>query len=223
MFVGRVTSLEIIEKYGKMETNNKYIFLDVSDFDTGDKIYLTISNHDGYDTSDLNYKFFEKIDNVNINSIEALSSIRYNSKSYEDTNNGYTIEIFDYKIKKEHKNENYLYLKFDFNPPVTVENTKANTSTTIIIICVVIGVVVIIVFIIIMIFYCRKCKNNHAYENEVYPGSTGYKVSPYGSQPVGAQIQPVVNVQPYGQNQNYNTNPNEEFNQGIRESELRVN
>ena len=216
------TTHEIIKKYGKMVTNNKYIFLDTSNFDKGDKIYITISNHDGYDTSTINYKFFENIDNVHVNSIESLSTVRHSSKSYEDTTYGYTIEIFDYKIKKEDKNGNYLYLKFDFNPPVTVENTKGSNSTTIIIV-VVIGVVVIAAFIIIMIIYCRRCKNNQAYENGANPANIGYQVSPYASQPVGVTIQPVVNVQPYEQNQNYKANPNGEYNQGLRESEFRAN
>ena len=184
---------------------------------------MLFRSHDGYDTSTINYKFFEKIDNVNINSIEELSTARYSSKSYEDTTYGYTIEIFDYKIKKKDKNGNYLYLKFDFNPPVTVENTKGSNSITIIIVVVVIGVVVIAAFIIIMIIYCRRCKNNQAYENGVNPANIGYQVSPYASQPVGVIIQPVVNVQPYERNQNYKANPNGEYNQGLRESEFRAN
>ena len=223
LFIKRVTTHEIIEKYGKKETNNKYIFLHTSDFDNGDKIYITISNHDGYDTSTINYKFFENIDNINVNNIETLSTVRHSSKSYEDTTYGYTIEIFDYIIKKEDKNGNYLYLKFDFNPPVTVENTKGSNTTTIIIVAVVIGVVVIAVFIIIMIIYCRRCKNNQAYENGINPANIGYQVSPYASQPVGVAMQPVANVQPYEQNQNYNVNQNEQVNQGLRESEFRAN
>ena len=37
------SSVEIIPKYGKKTTYNSYIYLDVSGFDTGDKIYISIT------------------------------------------------------------------------------------------------------------------------------------------------------------------------------------
>ena len=42
---------EVVKKYGKETTYNKYIFIDTSEFDTGDKIYISITNHNGYDNS----------------------------------------------------------------------------------------------------------------------------------------------------------------------------
>ena len=223
---------EVVKKYGKETTYNKYIFIETSGFDTGDKIYISITNHNGYDNSRILYKFLEKIDDIsNIDEIPALSYRDYSSRSQESTSYGYYDETFNYKIKKDDSNGNYLFLKFDFNPPVTVENTK-NDATVIIIISVVVCVVVIAIFITVFCCCCRRCKNTQTYGTVAYPVTTvGYEVStpPYGGQiaavPVAQPVvqgdpQPVMNVQPYDgnypQNQAYLYNQGEQLNQNIQ-------
>ena len=129
------------------------------------------------------------------------------------------------------KDSRYLFLKFDFNPPVTVENTK-NDATVIIIISVVVCVVVIAIFITVFCCCCRRCKNTQTYGTVAYPVTTvGYEVStpPYGGQiaavPVAQPVvqgapQPVMNVQPYDgnypQNQAYLYNQGGQLNQNIQ-------
>ena len=216
-FIIGVSSLEIIEKYGKKETLNKYVFLETKDFDNGDKIHISITGHNGYDTSRISYKFFESIDHItdaSIGSIEMTSTVEKSSSSSEDTNEGYYIETFDYKIKKNDKQGNYLLLKFEFNPPVTVENTK-ESNTVIIIVCVVVSVVIIIVVVVILIWHCRRCKNAQTYVDDGYPVNNGYVAKPSGSQPDFKPVQPVMNAQPYDANSppNQNYNPNGQYNQ----------
>ena len=202
LFIELISSLEIIEKYGKKETNNKYIFLETNDFDNGDKIYISITGHNGYDTSRISYKFFENIDDItdaNVGSIEVTSTAEKSSSSQEDTNEGYYTETFDYKIKKNDKQGNYFFLKFEFNPPVTVENTK-ESNKVIIIVCVVVSVVIIAVVVIILIWHCRRCKNAQTYVDDGNPVNTGYVPNPSGEQPEFKPVQPVMNAQPYDAN-----------------------
>ena len=190
----------------KKETNNKYIFLETKDFDNGDKIYISITGHNGYDTSRISYKFFENIDvitDANLGSIEVTSTAEKSSSSQEDTNERYYIETFDYKIKKNDKQGNYLFLKFEFNPPVTVENTK-ESNKVIIIVCVVVSVVIIAVVVIILILHCRRCKNAQTYVDDGNPLNNGYVANPSGAQPEFKPVQPVMNAQPYNANSQLN-------------------
>ena len=206
LFIELISSLEIIEKYGKKETNNKYIFLEIKDFDNGDKIYISITGYNGYDTSRISYKFFENIDDIsdaNLGSIEVTSTAEKSSSSQEDTNEGYYIETFDYKIKKNDKQGNYLFLKFEFNPPVTVENTK-ESNKVIIIVCVVVSVVIIAVEGVILILHCRRCKNAQTYVDDGNPLNNGYVANPSGAQPEFKPVQPVMNAQPYNANSQLN-------------------
>ena len=41
--ISKISSQEIIPKYGKKRTNNNYIYLDVSGFDDGEKMYISIT------------------------------------------------------------------------------------------------------------------------------------------------------------------------------------
>ena len=181
------SSVEIIPKYGKMTTNNDHIYLDVSGFDTGDKIYISITTTDIYANSRLDYAFCQNIDTCLSSTLRSVyeSSSTSDSYDYEET--------FNYKIKKD-ISANYLYMKYYFDPPVTIENTEDDVSIAIIIISVVCSVVFLVIIIVLIICCCRRCHRARTYGTVPYPITTGYGVSPYAVQPV---VQTVVSVQPY--------------------------
>ena len=180
------SSVEIIPKYGKKTTYNSYIYLDVSGFDTGDKIYISITTT-SYANSRLDYAFCQNIDTCSSSTLRYVyeSSSTSDSYDYEET--------FNYKIKKD-ISANYLYMKYYFYPPVTIENTEDDVSIAIIIISVVCSVVFLVIIIVLIICCCRRCHRARTYGTVPYPITTGYGVSPYAVQPV---VQPVVSVQPY--------------------------
>ena len=181
------SSVEIIPKYGKKTTNNDHIYLDVSGFDTGDKIYISITTTDIYANSRLDYAFCQNIDTCLSSTLRSVyeSSSTSDSYDYEET--------FNYKIKKD-ISANYLYMKYYFDPPVTIENTEDDVSIAIIIISVVCSVVFLVIIIVLIICCCRRCHRARTYGTVPNPITTGYGVSPYAVQPV---VQPVVSVQPY--------------------------
>ena len=182
------SSVEIIPKYGKKTTYNRYIYLDVSGFDTGDKIYISITTT-SYANSRLDYAFCQNTDTSCSSS--TLRSVYESSSSTTDAY--YYEETFNYKIKKD-TSANYLYMKYNFPPPVTIENTEDDVSIAIIIIAVVCSVVFLVIIIVLIICCCRRCHRARTYGTVPYPITTGYVVSPYTVQPV---VQPVVSVQPY--------------------------
>ena len=73
-----------------------------------------------------------------------------------------------------------MFLKFEFNPPVTVENTK-ESNKVIIIVCVVVSVVIIAVVVIILILHCRRCKNAQTYVDDDNPLNNSYVANTSGA------------------------------------------
>ena len=182
------SSVEIIPKYGKKTTYNTYIYLDVSGFDIGDKIYISITTT-SYANSRLDYAFCQ-----NTGASCSSSTLRSVFESSSSTTDAYYYEeTFNYKIKKD-TSANYLYMTYNFPPPVTIENTEDDVSIAIIIIAVVCTVVFLAIIIVIIICCWRRCHRARTYGTVPYPITTGYGVSPYAVQPV---VQPVVTVQPY--------------------------
>lgn len=211
--ISRISTIEIIPKYGKKTINDDEALLDVSDFDSGDKIYISITaTYSGYSTK-LCYKFYDSF------------ASSFNCNQYADwssSTSSYSTETYNYKIKKNNSNSKYLYMSYQFTPPVTIENTEDDSTVTVIIIVVVVFVVVVVVVIIIICCCCKRCRARR-YGAVPYPGFVGYGVTPYAVQPVisviPSTVQPVVNVQPY-----YNSNP--QYNQVAPApigSEVRVN
>ena len=202
--ISRVSSgIVIIPKYGKKTIDSgDSAFLEVSDFDSGDKIYISITtSHSSHSTStSLYYKFCDST--IGISS--CLSSwVDYSSSS--SSNGEHT---YNYKIKKDSSNAKYLYLHSLLPLPITIENTEDDASVTIIIIIVVVFVV-LVAAIIIIICCCRRCRARRL-GVVPYPGTVGYGVTPYSVQPVvpvvQSAVQPVGIAQPY-----YNVNP--QYNQ----------
>ena len=203
--ISRVSSgIVIIPKYGKKTIDSgDSAFLEVSDFDSGDKIYISITtsySSYGYSTS-LYYKF---CDSTGISSSLVLSSwVDYSSSS-----SSYGEHTYNYKIKKDSSNAKYLYLDSRLHYPITIENTEDDASVTIIIIIVVVFVV-FVAAIIIIICCCRRCRARRL-GVVPYQGTVGYGVTPYSVQPVvpvvQSAVQPVGIAQPY-----YNVNP--QYNQ----------
>ncbi len=200
--ISRVSSgIVIIPKYGKKTIySGDSAFLEVSDFDSGDKIYISITtSYSSYSTS-LYYKF---CDSTGISSSSASSWVDYSSSS-----SSYGEHTYNYKIKKDSSNAKYLYLDSSLPLPITIENTEDDALVTIIIIIVVVFVV-IVAAIIIIICCCRRCRARRL-KAVPYPGTVGYGVTPYSVQPVvpvvQSAVQPVGIAQPY-----YNVNP--QYNQ----------
>ena len=202
--ISRVSSgTVIIPKYGKktISSSTEEPFLEVSDFDSGDKIYISITtSYSSYSTS-LYYKFCDST--IGISS--ASSWVDYSSSS-----SSYGEHTYNYKIKKDSSNAKYLYLDSLLPLPITIENTEDDASVTIIIIIVVVFVV-FVAAIIIIICCCRRCRARRL-KAVPYPGAVGYGVTPYSVQPVvpvvQSAVQPVgiAQPQPY-----YNVNP--QYNQ----------
>ena len=201
--ISRVSSgVVIIPKYGKktIYSSSEEPFLEVSDFDSGDKIYISITtSHSSHSTStSLYYKFCDST-----SSSSASSWVAYSSSSSSMGEHTY-----NYKIKKDSSNAKYLYLHSLLPLPITIENTEDDSSVTIIIIIVVVFVV-FVAAIIIIICCCRRCRARRL-GVVPYPGTVGYGVTPYSVQPVvpvvQSAMQPVGIAQPY-----YNVNP--QYNQ----------
>jgi hypothetical protein len=191
--ITKISSQEIIPKYGKKKTNNNYIYLDVSGFDDGEKIYISITADTTtyyYRNSRLEYKFCTDIGGCSATKyVDPSSSSSTSTFGYEET-------TYNYKIKKDNSNAKYLYMTYNFYPPVTVENTENDATKTLIIVVVVVSVVVLAVIIVIIVCCCRRCRRTAAYGTVPYPVAPGYGVSPYayGAQPVApvAVVQPVM-------------------------------
>ena len=198
------SSIIIIPKYGKKTINSDddLPFLEVSDFDSGDKIYISITLNYGSDyATRLYFKFCDSTSGIN--SYLADRFVDYSSSS--SSLGEYT---YNYKIKKDSSNAKYLYLKSQLDFPITIENTEDDSSVTIIIIIVVVFVV-FVAAIIIIICCCRRCRARRL-GVVPYSGTVGYGVTPYSVQPVvpvvQSAVQPVGIAQPY-----YNVNP--QYNQ----------
>lgn len=202
--ISRVSSeVIIIPKYGKktISSSNDLPFLEVSDFDSGDKIYISITTSYSSSWTSLHYKFCDST--IGISSSSASSWVDYSSSS-----SSFGEHTYNYKIKKDSSNAKYLYLRSQLDFPITIENTEDDASVTIIIIIVVVFVV-FVAGIIIIICCCRRCRARRL-GVVPYPGTVGYGVTPYSVQPVvpvvQSAVQPVGIAQPY-----YNVNP--QYNQ----------
>ena len=196
----------IIPKYGKKTIYaGENAFLDVSGFDSGEKIYISITTSSytySYSSSSrLGYAFYSTIYGsyffANNHIFESSSTSSNDEKTY------------NYKIKKDSSSSKYLYLDSTLHHPITIENTEDDNTTTVIIIVVVVFVVFIVVTIIIVVCLCRRCRARR-YATVPYPSTIGYGVSAFGVQPVVPVVQPVV--QPAGVAQPY-YNPNPQYNQ----------
>ena len=85
LLIKTVISHEVIDKYDELEIDednkNEYVFLDISDFDEDEKIYITITgklknSRDG----NLYYEFYENIDSPNF-SPTTSHAVHYKSTS----------------------------------------------------------------------------------------------------------------------------------------------
>ena len=203
-------SFEVLSKYGKTKTHDSSIFLDVSDFELDDKIYISITTYQMHSLDQkLYYNFYDSTD-MSDDYYTAPNYVYSGSQTKVSSFNSFE-ETYIYKIKKV-VNSKYLYLYYYLYPPVTIENTKGDNSIVLIIVVIVIIVVVFAVIIIVAICLCRRRKRARAMRNIAYPMVTGYGISSYALQPALPPLQPGlqpimptpinVNVKP-----NYNANP----------------
>ena len=231
IFFEYIISYEIIPKYGKKTTYQNNIFLDISGFESGEKIYISFTTNNDYycSTERLYYNFYDDIDDISI--------FNYKYSDYETSTSytqilGYYECTYNYEIKKKVGTAKYLYMEYNFNTPVTIENYE-DASKVVIIIIIVIAVVIVAVFAVVFVCCCcRRCRKTSASTVTTLPRTV--PVHTYGVQPVvqpviqpivqpvvqpvvQPAVQPVDTVQPYGNNypsdQNYNYDPNNQYNQ----------
>ena len=183
--------------------------MDVSDFASGEKIYISVTTNGVCSNTNLEYKFYESF--THHSDADALEQVSYTSST---TKNGK--EKYNYEIKKPSGGYSDLYLE-SYCPPVTFENTEDGGSTVGIILAIVFSVIALAIIIAIIVYCCRRCKRAVAsrVHYPVTPATPVYGVAPYTAQPVVGvgMAQPVMNVQPYGVNTNYAPSPIPNVNQ----------
>ena len=232
LFMSSVLSVGVMNKYGTATSYTGDIYLDVSGFDDGEKIYISVTTSYCVITN-LQYRFYESTSSSN--SLTNLFSVSYTSSSYTDTYNSYE-EEYNYKIEKQSGGYKYLYLKSSCNRPIYFENTEEGDSTVAIILAVVFSIIGIAIIITIIVCCCRRCKRARVYGTVPYPVTPVtpvYGVSPYAAQPVISvgSVQPIMNMQavqpmqPYGANPNYTPSPNvnQNYNQVNNNPDVQYN
>ena len=232
LFMSSVLSVGVMNKYGTATSYTGDIYLDVSGFVDGEKIYISVTtSYCGI--TNLQYRFYESTSISN--SLTNLFSVSYTSSSYTDTYYSYE-EEYNYKIEKQSGGYKYLYLKSSCNRPIYFENTEEGDSTVAIILAVVFSVIAIAIIITIIVCCCRRCKRARVYGTVPYPVTPVtpvYGVSPYAAQPVISvgSVQPIINMhavqpmQPYGANPNYTPSPNvnQNYNQVNNNPDIQYN
>ena len=109
-------SFEVLSKYGKTKTHDSSIFLDVSDFELDDKIYISITTYQMHSLDQkLYYNFYDSTD---------MSDDYYTAPNYVYSGSQTKVSSFN----SFEETYNYLY------PPVTIENTKGDNSIVLIIV-----------------------------------------------------------------------------------------
>ena len=194
---------DIIRKYGSTTTSKKKVFIETTDFDVGDNIYISLEFEGNFIlNSELTYIFLKETYENKIN---------YKTKTYQSTSsssaNGKTKKTYNYEIKKDDNEGNYLLLLLNnFPSPITVKNTKEDSSSSnaATIIGIIFALFFFIFFVVLIICLCKRCRRSRLPYGAVgYGSSIGYGISPYGVPPPmmpGQPMQPVMNIQPYGQN-----------------------
>jgi hypothetical protein len=202
-----VKSHDVIPKYGSKTVNDNNIFLDVSEFNINDEIYISVESKTGSCIDSLDYSFYNDIENIH--TFTTTNNV-YSSSSSSVTMGVYESFTYYYTITKNVQG-NYLYLEYNCPYPVIVENTEKYGGTVIYIVAIVIVVLFFAILIFMGFHYCKRCKIRHA--ATMYENQAGYSASPYSVQPViGVNpIQPVMNAQPYGKD--YSINPNYNYGQ----------
>ena len=79
-----VLSQEIMSKYGSKKSYTGYVFLDVSGFNSGDKIYISVTTHNYCYNTYLEYKFYASF--TDHSSYNSLSQVSYTSETFTTTN-----------------------------------------------------------------------------------------------------------------------------------------
>ena len=208
MLFSGVISVDIISKYGSIETKYHFIYLDVHDFKVDEKIYIKLTVYESCSYPYLYYEFFNDFNDYILDD-ESLSTAYSSSTTYIQTPGSYK-EKYYFEIKKTSSEYNYLFLGSSCNPPLNFENTKHGDSTATIIIavvCPVVGLSIIITIIVCCIRRYRRARIMGAIPHQVPPV---YGANPYPAQQVMGvgMAPPVANVQPYAFNPNYVYNPN---------------
>jgi len=127
LLMNAVLSFDVMDKYGRKYSSTGEVFLDISGFNSGDKIYITAKTIYICTFTNLHYKFCESTsDDI---SPDSLFYTYYTSYSTKDTYSSYE-EKYNYEIKKAGNEYKYLYLKSRCYPPITFENTEDDGSNS---------------------------------------------------------------------------------------------
>ena len=175
LLMNAVLSIDVMDKYGRKYSSTGEVFLDISGFNSGDKIYITAKTFYICTITNLHYKFCESTsDDISSDSLFYTYCTSYSTK---DTYSSYE-EKYNYEIKKAGNEYKYLYLKSRCHPPITFENTEddGGNSTVVIIVAVICSLIALAIIIAIIVYCCRRCKR--AVYNRVHlPVTPAYGVS----------------------------------------------
>ena len=197
-----------LEKYGRITVTKTQglVVLDVTGFESDEKIHMQYTSHNGYMINTIDYEFS--------NSLPTSSSYipikqKYPSSTSESktTVNDYVVsfkETYYYDIKKE-SDSIYLIMRYSghYSNKLEIENTRYNMATVVLIIVlsVIGGVILIIASVFIFICIRRKRRlsqqTNFVSQQPLTNSNQGLYMSP--SPPQSQYINPA----PYGNN-NYN-------------------
>ncbi len=100
-----VKSHDVIPKYGSKTVNDNHIFLDVSEFNINDEIYISVESKIGSCIDSLDYSFYNDIENIN--TFTTTNNV-YSSSSSSVTMGVYESFTYYYTITKNVQG-NYLY------------------------------------------------------------------------------------------------------------------
>ena len=183
IFIKTVISYEIMSKFEEKKTYESSIFLDVSDFEEGDHIHISIDTDDYTSSRTLYYEFYETIDGISV--FSATNSVE-----------GKKFGNIYYSIEKTKGNAKYLYLKYDFDLPITIDNTRDNNFIAKIVILSTAGFIVLLAIIIpIIVCSCMCCRKNKTVVVIPAANPTSQEMALFPSQedPVVPDVQPQLN------------------------------
>ena len=198
---------DYLEKYGRTTVTKTQglVVLDVTGFESDEKIHMQYTCHNGYMYSVIDYDFSNSLPTSSSQILTKKKSPSSTSRS-ETNINGYESyeNTYYYDIKKE-SDAFYLIMRYSghYSNKLEIENTRYNMGTIILIIVlsVIGGVILIIVSVFIFIFIRRERRlsqqTNFVSQQPLTNSNQGLYMSP---PPPQSQY---INPAPYG-NSNYN-------------------
>ena len=190
-----------LEKYGKgvLKSSDDYLYLDLSDYEEGDKIYLEVSCYSTYSFSSFSIEYYESYSTTPSSS--SFHSMMYNDGydySYSSYHNNY---YYTYKFKITLKyNARYLMIRSSYASSRYLYVEHIDYATLLWIIGVVIGVVAFIAIVYFISRYIKRIRYKQSSTIITQPQVTVNLTEPiYEAEPV-QQNPPIYSTAPIQQN-----------------------